>query len=99
MSGAIGITCPHCSAPLLRLGLNEAFFDRPYDLACFNDECPYYVRGWGWMELQYGVKASYRYRLNPLRGDESPLPVWSPTALRGSILGDDPPGPAAEGRP
>lgn len=89
MHGSIGSQCPHCRATLSRLGLNEAVFDRPYDLACFNDECPYYVRGWVWMEQQYGVKASYRYRRDASNGHESPLPVWSPSALRGSLLPDE----------
>jgi hypothetical protein len=91
MPGAIETSCPHCGAPLVRLGLNEAVFDHAYDLACFNDECPYYVRGWAWMEQQYGVKASYRYRVDANNGHASPVPVWSPAALRSGILPDDPP--------
>lgn len=90
MPGAIGTSCPHCQATLSRLGLNETVFDHPFDLACFNDECPYYVRGWTWMEQQYGVKASYRYRIDAQSGHPSPLPVWSPSALRSAILPDDP---------
>ena len=55
-----GTTCPHCGSHLSRLGLNDTMFDHEFDYACFNDDCPYYVRGWVWMEQQYGVKASYR---------------------------------------
>jgi hypothetical protein len=66
--------------------LPEALFDHDYDLACFNDDCPYYVRGWSWMERHYGVRTSYRYRVDARSGHASPLAVWSPTALRSSIL-------------
>lgn len=85
-----GNTCPHCGARLAPLGLPDSVFDHSFDLACFNDECPYYVRGWAWMEQQFGVKSSYRYRVDPRSGWASPLAVWSPTALRSSILPDGP---------
>ncbi len=86
MSEAIDTTCPHCGAELAAFELPETAFDHPYDFACFNDECPYYIRGWIWMDQQYGVKASYRYRVDGQSGRPSPLAVWSPTALRSSIL-------------
>ena len=35
------------------------------------DDCPYYLRGWEWMERQYGVKSSYRYRFDPRGIEES----------------------------
>jgi len=38
------------------------------------------------MESRYGVKASYRYRLDPVSGEASPLAVWSPAALRDRVL-------------
>jgi len=57
-------------------------------LACFNDECPYFLKGWEWMKSQYEVKASYRYRINPETGKASPLPVWSSEALRDRICTD-----------
>jgi hypothetical protein len=40
------------------------------------------------MEQQFGVRTSYRYRIDTRSGKASPLPVWSPTALRSSILPD-----------
>lgn len=86
-------TCPHCGTRLDRLALPDTIADHAFDLVCFNDECSYYVRGWAWMEQQFGVKTSYRYRLDPTTGFASPIAVWSPTALRSSIMPDD----AAEG--
>ncbi len=97
MSDASRITCPHCGAPLNRFKLPDTgSWDHSYDLACFNDECTYYVRGWIWMEEQFGVRTSYRYRVDGRSGHASPLPVWSPTALRGLILEEDE--PAGDGR-
>jgi hypothetical protein len=89
--------CPHCGSSLVRVELPECLFDHAYDLACFDDDCPYYVRGWAWMEQQFGVKTSYRYRVDTRSGHASPLPVWSPTALRSAILPDDFPAAGAEG--
>jgi hypothetical protein len=45
------------------------------------------------MEERYGVRASYRYRVDPATGKDFPLAVWSPTALRDRILGNDVEGP------
>ena len=59
-----------------------------YQYVCFNDECPYYVRGWAWMEGRFGVTASYRYRLDPVSGQSGPLPVWSAQDFRGNIILD-----------
>ncbi len=58
--------CPHCGQPLARFSLpDEGGWDGTFQLACFNDDCPYFVRGWAWMEEHYGVRSSYRYRLDP----------------------------------
>jgi hypothetical protein len=38
------------------------------------------------MQSQFNVAASYRYRLDPATGEQGPLPVWSPQALRSDIL-------------
>ncbi len=82
--------CPHCGVAMVPFSLPEqGGWDTPFQLACFNDECPYYVRGWAWMEEHYGVRSSYRHRLDPATGTTSPLPVWSPTAIRDRILEAD----------
>jgi hypothetical protein len=82
-------TCPHCGTALSRFSLPEAggWIDE-YHFACFSDECPYFRNGWIWMFEHYGVRSSYRYRID-LAGHESPLPVWSKTAIRDRILEDD----------
>ena len=55
---------------------------------CFNDDCPYYVRGWTWMRERFNVTASYRYRFDPATGEAGPLPVWSAEALKNQIVED-----------
>ena len=87
MAEANPTTCPHCGTKLVRwenppLGSWGAGFQ----LVCFNDECPYFVRGWHWMYEHYAVRASYRFRCDPETGETGPLPVWSKDALRESIL-------------
>ena len=79
--------CPHCESPLVRWA-NPSLtnWSGEFQFVCFNDACPYYVRGWAWMLQQYNVKASYRHRLDPTNGETGPLPVWSEDALRHNIL-------------
>jgi hypothetical protein len=79
--------CPHCNVTLTPFSVPDAGGWRaPFHLACFNDECPYFVRGWQWMKERFGVNSSYRYRLDPATGKASPLGVWSRNALRDRIL-------------
>lgn len=78
MSEASRPTCPHCGAPLTPLELPEVLFSYADDLACFQDDCPYFLRGWSWMERHFGVKASYRYRIDARTGHASPLAVRGP---------------------
>lgn len=83
-------TCPHCGEPLSRFSLPEnTGWQSEYQLACFNDDCPYFRRGWERMREHYAVAASYRYRVDPTTGEISPLAVWSEFAMRDRILDED----------
>jgi hypothetical protein len=82
--------CPHCDHAMRKIELpDEGGWDAPFHWVCFNDECPYFRRGWTRMFDTYGVKASYRFRLDPLTGEASPIPVWSKTALLDRVIEDD----------
>ena len=82
-------TCPHCGSSLKKWRVPEdASWEEDFFLVCFNDECPYYQRGWEWMKEQYSQEASYRYTLNPTTGASSMIPVWSDDATRQQIVED-----------
>jgi len=81
------VKCPHCGAAMKRWRPPDAAkWLSDIDYVCFNDECPYYVRGWSWMMEKYNVRASYRHRYDPASGKSGPLPVWSPTAHKDAIV-------------
>ena len=82
--------CPHCGEPLQAFAVpEEGGWDSAFHVACFNDDCSYFVRGRQRMEDVYGVKVSYRYRIDPATGQSSPLAVWSKDALKDRILEAD----------
>ena len=79
--------CPHCTQPLQAFELpDNTGWQGEFQLACFNEECPYLVRGGQHMEATYAVKASYRYRLDPSTGESATLAVWSSDALNDRII-------------
>ena len=82
------LRCPHCDQPLKQFEMPEnSGWQKLFQWACFNNDCPYYRSGWDWMWEQYEVKASYRYRVTtPETGSTSPLAVWSETALIDRII-------------
>ena len=80
-------TCPHCGAELKKWQAPEdSTWGGMIRLVCFNDDCPYYVRGWDVMMERQCVSASYRCMHNPKTGTSKPLPVWSKTAHRDGIV-------------
>ena len=90
--------CPHCRSALLpfRTPPNTSWGGNIHH-ACFNDECPYFVRGWKWMAEKYEAHASYRFMVDPVSGTTGPLPVWSSEALRDRIVEDGEPAEPEEG--
>ena len=79
--------CPHCNQAMKKwLCPPESSWGVEYLFVCFNDECPYFVRGWEWMRSKYNQHVSYRYKVDPVTNDAGPLPVWSKDALKESII-------------
>ena len=63
-------TCPYCDTKLNKWEvLQTPFTEWPdeYQYICFNDECSYFIRGWGSM-MDQGVLGSYRLMYTPSNG-------------------------------
>ena len=49
------LVCPHCNKPLQPFELpDNTGWQTDFQLACFNDECPYFVRGSFQVEDRHG---------------------------------------------
>lgn len=85
------MACPYCGDRLKAWAVPQTPFtewDQEILHICFNDRCPYLMRGWQAMERQGNRGFSYRLMFNPGNGCCMPIPVPSLTALRGGIVED-----------
>jgi len=84
------LRCPYCDEELKKWQVPENPFcqtwDNEYMYICFNDSCPYYVRGWDRMYQETFQNMSYRLMFNPTNGRCSPIPVPTPYALKEGII-------------
>jgi len=84
------LQCPYCGDKMKKWEVPdnpfEVTWDNEFMYICFNDRCPYYVRGWDHMSREGNRGVSYRLMYNPEKDVCTPIPVPSPNALRESII-------------
>ncbi len=83
------LLCPYCAVRMKKWAVPQSPFtewDVPFMFLCFNDACPYLVRGWRAMERQGNRGVSYRAMYNPWRDYFTPIPVPNLMALREGII-------------
>jgi hypothetical protein len=84
--------CPYCGTKLKRWAVPQTPFtewDTEEMRVCFNDRCPYYLRGWEAMHGQGNFGFSHRFMLDPDRQVCTSVPVPSAKALREGIIEHD----------
>ncbi len=70
--------CPHCGLRMKKFQTpGESSWGESFWWVCFNDECPYFVRGWDHMYATMNVKCSYRHKYDPETNSCGPMPVYS----------------------
>ena len=82
------LCCPHCGDELKKWEVPQHCFTEwpnEYMYICFNDECPYFVRGWDSMAKQMNP-GSYRLMYDPLTDTCQPVPVYNRNTLRDGIM-------------
>lgn len=84
------LCCPYCGEKMKKWAVPDNPFSQTWDnefmYICFNDVCPYYVRGWDHMAREMQKSVSYRLMYNPDRDYCLPIPVPSPFALKEGIV-------------
>ena len=86
------LKCQHCGKKMSKWATPQMPFGgsttwtSEFLYVCFNDRCPYFVKGWDWMWNNYHRHVSYRHTLDPATGRTCPVPVKSKTALKDCII-------------
>ena len=86
------LRCPHCDEKLKKWEVPDNPFCQTWDndfmYICFNDACPYFVRGWDRMYRETNQGMSYRLMYNPETDRCMPIPVPTHMALKDGIMED-----------
>jgi SAM-dependent methyltransferase len=83
------LECPYCGERMRRWAVPQTPFtewESEFVYICFNDACPYLVRGWSVMASQGNLSFSYRAAYHPDRDVLGAMPVQGLTQLRESIV-------------
>jgi len=81
--------CTHCGSQMKKWQVpDNSTWSSNFQWVCFNDECPYFARGWDHMMKTQNIKASYRQRRDPESKVNGPLPCWSLDAHKDQIIDD-----------
>lgn len=84
------LRCPYCETEMKKWAVPDNPFCQTWDndfmYICFNDGCPYYVRGWDHMTGGGNHGVSYRLMYNPEKDCCMPIPVQSPRSLKEGIM-------------
>ncbi|PIE58575.1 MAG: zinc ribbon domain-containing protein [Desulfobulbus propionicus] len=87
--------CPHCSqelslchAPPIHVG-DGLGWGSEYLYICLNDDCPLFVKGWQYIENQYGHVGSYRHMQLPNSKEAINMMVVGKSAFKGSVVNID----------
>jgi SAM-dependent methyltransferase len=83
--------CPYCGEKMKKWAVPQGPFtewDNEFMYICFNDGCPYLMRGWEVMAGQGNRGISCRCMYYPEKEACMPVPIFSLQALRESIVED-----------
>ena len=95
--------CPYCGERLKKWEVPhspfeiDCWYEADYLFICYNDDCPYFKRGWEWMWSKMRRNVSYRHMYNPVTRGSSPMPVPTSFALKDGIVEDRDPIQGADG--
>jgi len=87
--------CPYCGEGLKKWTVPHSpfeiqnWYETDFLYICFNDECPYFQRGWQWMWARQKRNVSYRHMYNPVTHRTGPMPVPTSYALRDGIVEEE----------
>jgi len=84
------LCCPYCGEKMKKWDVSQNFYESTWDngfvYMCFNDVCPYFVRGWDFMYRQCNRGLSYRLVFDPAEDSCTSIPVHNHQALREGII-------------
>lgn len=82
--------CPYCDSELIKWQVPQnpffATWDSEYLYICFNDSCPYFMRGWDYTFANGNGMGSYRFMFDESNDACHPMPVYNDKTLKDGII-------------